>query len=118
MISEKNISVGKIWEILDEVFDPEIPVISIVDLGIVREVRFFSSPTGGGREGAEVLITPTYSGCPAMDVIAMDIKMRLMENGFTNVKITQQLSPAWTTDWMTEKGKERLKRIWYRTACG
>jgi ring-1,2-phenylacetyl-CoA epoxidase subunit PaaD len=82
-----------------------VPVISIVDLGIVRDVRLMSSP----EEGAEIVITPTYSGCPAMDMIAMEIRMKLIENGYTNFKISQQLSPAWTTDWMTEKGKQRLK---------
>lgn len=99
----------KILSILEQVTDPEIPVLSIIDLGIVRDVRLISAPTGGGREGAEIFITPTYSGCPAMDMIAMNIKMELMQHGFTHVKITQQLSPAWTTDWMTENGKEKLR---------
>lgn len=96
-----------IWKILEDVCDPEIPVLSITDLGIVRKVNVI--PGNVGKENVEVVITPTYSGCPAMDMIAMDIKMKLLENGFANVNITQQLSPAWTTDWMTEKGKEKLK---------
>lgn len=98
-----------IWQILEQITDPEIPVLSIVDLGIVRDVKV-SPPTGGGDlEGAEIIITPTYSGCPAMDMIAMNIRMALLQNGFTKIKITQQLSPAWTTDWMTESGKQKLK---------
>ena len=108
MVVEAEISTKKIWEILATISDPEIPVLSIVDLGIVRDVKIFSSPTGGGWEGA-IFITPTYSGCPAMDMISMNIRMELLQHGFTNFKITQQLSPAWTTDWMTEKGKEKLK---------
>lgn len=106
---EKNISAQQIWQILEQVTDPEIPVLSIVDLGIVRDVRISSSPTGGGQEGAEIFITPTYSGCPAMDVIAINIRMALLQHGVPWIKITQQLSPAWTTDWMTEKGKEQLR---------
>jgi ring-1,2-phenylacetyl-CoA epoxidase subunit PaaD len=107
MILETNISSKEIWEILEQITDPEIPVLSIVDLGIVRDVKV--STVGGDLEGVEVYITPTYSGCPAMDVISINIRMELMQKGFKNVKITQQLSPAWTTDWMTEKGKAQLK---------
>ena len=102
MILEKNISSKKAWQILEQITDPEIPVISIVDLGIVRDVHV-------DENTVEIFITPTYSGCPAMDVISMNIRMELLQNGFTNIKITQQLSPAWTTDWMTEEGKEKLK---------
>ena len=102
MILEKNISSKKIWQLLEQITDPEIPVLSIIDLGIVRDVHV-------EENNVEVFITPTYSGCPAMDMIAVNIKMELLQEGFTNIKITQQLSPAWTTDWMTEKGKEKLK---------
>ena len=102
MILEKNISSKKVWQILEQITDPEIPVISIIDLGIVRDILV-------DENNVEIFITPTYSGCPAMDVISMNISMELLENGFKNVKITQQLSPAWTTDWMTEEGKEKLK---------
>ena len=107
MVVEAEISTKKIWEILATISDPEIPVLSIVDLGIVRDVKV--SLSGGDLEWAEIFITPTYSGCPAMDMIAINIRMELLQQGFTNIKITQQLSPAWTTDWMTEKGKEKLK---------
>ena len=102
MVAENIISSKQIWQILEQITDPEIPVISIIDLGIVRDIKV----TGNN---IEIIITPTYSGCPAMDVISMNIKMELLQQGFKNSKITQQLSPAWTTDWMTGKGKEKLK---------
>lgn len=91
-----------IWTLLEEVKDPEVPVLSILDLGIVRSVQWKG-------EQLHIVITPTYSGCPAMDVISMDIRLKLIEKGYRNVVIEQQLSPAWTTDWMTEAGKEKLK---------
>ena len=82
--------------------DPEVPVLSILDLGIVRDVKI------SGDE-VEVLITPTYSGCPAMDAISFDIRLKLAEHGYKKIIITSLLSPAWTTDWMSEAGKEKLK---------
>lgn len=91
-----------ILNILEDVCDPEVPVLSILDLGIVRDVRFT-------QEQVEIVITPTYSGCPAMDAISMDIRLKLLEHNYRNIKITHVLSPAWTTDWMSEKGKEKLK---------
>ncbi len=90
-----------IWSILQQVPDPEIPVLSILDLGIVRDVKI------NGDE-IEIVITPTYSGCPAMDMISMDIRLKLIEHGYKNIKISSILSPAWTTDWMTEDGKRKL----------
>jgi ring-1,2-phenylacetyl-CoA epoxidase subunit PaaD len=90
-----------IWSLLETVTDPEVPVLSVVDLGIIREVRMTE-----GRP--EIVITPTYSGCPAMDVIRMNIRMVLLQHGYTDVRLTTVLSPAWTTDWMSEKGKEKL----------
>lgn len=92
----------KILNILSSVNDPEIPVLSVIDLGIAREVKMHD-------ETVELIITPTYSGCPAMDFIGINIRKALSDNGFYNIKITHQLSPAWTTDWMTEEGKEKLK---------
>ena len=92
----------KILTILQEVCDPEIPVLSILDLGIVRDIKM------NGDE-IEVIITPTYSGCPAMDMIAMNIRLALIEKGYSKIKITSVLSPAWTTEWMSEAGKEKLK---------
>ena len=99
----------KILSILETVTDPEVPVLSIIDLGIVRDIILSPSPLVEKGLGVEVFITPTYSGCPAMDVISMNIRMALLQNGFSNIKITQQLSPAWTTDWITEEGKNKLK---------
>jgi ring-1,2-phenylacetyl-CoA epoxidase subunit PaaD len=93
---------SKIWSLLEEVNDPEVPVLSVVDLGIVREIR-------AGEEEIEIIITPTYSGCPAMDMIRTNIRMKLMEQGYPDVKLTTVLSPAWTTDWMSERGKEKLR---------
>jgi ring-1,2-phenylacetyl-CoA epoxidase subunit PaaD len=95
----------KLWQILQEVKDPEIPVLSIVDLGIVRSVQ--PSLSGEGT----IIITPTYSGCPAMDIIRMDIRLKLLEHGYKNIDIKQSLSPAWTTDWITEDGKRKLKEF-------
>jgi len=91
-----------LWSYLEEIKDPEIPVLSIVDLGIVREVTI-------DDETVTVTITPTYTGCPAMDMIAASIKMELMARGCTDVQVKFVISPAWTTDWMTEKGKQQLK---------
>ncbi|WP_207393295.1 1,2-phenylacetyl-CoA epoxidase subunit PaaD [Duganella aceris] len=94
---------AQVWAWLAEVSDPEIPVISIVDLGIVRDVRL-------AADGAcDVTITPTYSGCPAMQVIADAITDALHAHGLQTVRLHNQLSPAWTTDWMSEDGKAKLK---------
>jgi ring-1,2-phenylacetyl-CoA epoxidase subunit PaaD len=100
----KELSEESLWELLREVKDPEIPVLSVLDLGIVRDVKI-------NGEKIEIVITPTYSGCPAMDVISMDIRLKLIEKGYRDVVVTQQLSPAWTTDWMTAEGREKLKQF-------
>ncbi len=92
----------EVWKILETVNDPEVPVLSIIDLGIVRDVKIDS-------DKITIIITPTYTGCPAMDVINMNIRMVLLENGFNNIEIKNILSPAWTTDWMSETGKQKLK---------
>jgi ring-1,2-phenylacetyl-CoA epoxidase subunit PaaD len=102
MATQEKISAEKVWSILQTVTDPEVPVLTIIDLGIVRDVLIKG-------DKVEVIITPTYSGCPAMDVISMNIRMALMQEGITNLSIQQALSPAWTTDWMTETGKQKLK---------
>ncbi len=112
MVSSITISTNTIWKILEEVYDPEIPVLSIVDLGIVRDIQVNSSATGedlGEGKTVSIFITPTYSGCPAMDIISINIRMALLQNGIKNFNIQQQLSPAWTTDWMTEEGKQKLR---------
>lgn len=94
--------VSDIWKWLEEVTDPEVPVLTIVDLGVVRAVEVKD-------EKVEVIITPTYSGCPAMDVIGQNIRQTLANKGVKNPKVTLVLSPAWTTDWMSAQGKEKLK---------
>jgi ring-1,2-phenylacetyl-CoA epoxidase subunit PaaD len=91
---------------LKDVTDPEVPVLSILDLGIVRNIAIRKKE---GDTSVNITITPTYSGCPAMDVIAIGIRMALAGHGIRKVTIEQQLSPAWTTDWMTEEGKIKLK---------
>jgi ring-1,2-phenylacetyl-CoA epoxidase subunit PaaD len=90
-----------IWDWLDQVPDPEIPVISVVDLGIVRKVAW-------DGDTLEVAVTPTYSGCPATSVIAMDIETVLYDRGVRNVRITTQIAPPWTTDWLSDKGRDKL----------
>ncbi|MEO5890981.1 MAG: 1,2-phenylacetyl-CoA epoxidase subunit PaaD [Ferruginibacter sp.] len=98
----------EIWDILETVADPEIPVLSVIDLGIIRKVTLLPA-TDPGANSVEIFITPTYSGCPAMDAINFDIRLKLAEHGYKNIIVTSILSPAWTTDWMSEAGKEKLK---------
>jgi len=93
---------SEIIEYLSEIRDPEIPVLSITDLGILRSVEI-------SDEKVTVKITPTYSGCPAMDMIRDEIRDSLMSHGVVNFSIEQVLSPAWTTDWMTDTGKQKLR---------
>lgn len=102
MLTTNKIFEKEIWSILEEVKDPEVPVLTVIDLGIIREIKINGADV-------EIIITPTYSGCPAMDVIKINIQMTLLSHGFKNVKVTQVLSPAWTTDWMSEEGKRKLK---------
>lgn len=96
-------SVTSLWKSLEQVTDPEIPVISVIELGIVRNLDI------DAENNCVVTITPTYSGCPAMDVIAQEITTALQKLGVKQVKIVHQLSPAWTTDWMHESGKAKLR---------
>lgn len=95
-------SIDEAWAVLEGLSDPEIPVISLRELGILREIR-------EADDGLEVVITPTYSGCPAMEQIEDDVRALLAKNSI-KAKVVTQLSPAWTTDWMTEEGKEKLRR--------
>jgi ring-1,2-phenylacetyl-CoA epoxidase subunit PaaD len=97
-----TVAAEQVWAWLGEVPDPEIPVISVVDLGIVRAVAW---------DGDEcvVTITPTYSGCPAMQVIAEAVTAALHAHGVAQVRLVNRLSPAWTTDWMSEAGKLALR---------
>lgn len=92
----------KLFEILETVSDPEIPVLSIMEMGVVRSASIVNGIV-------EIEITPTYSGCPAMDVIADDIKSAFKEKGF-EAKVNLVLSPAWTTDWITPKGRAALEK--------
>src|SRR5947209_14444540 len=105
-LNSKGDLVARTRAAIEEVCDPEIPVLTIADLGVLRSIE-------SADDGAiEVTITPTYSGCPAMDVIGFDIKMALAKAGIDIARVRQVLSPAWTTDWMSEAGKAKLR------ACG
>ncbi len=97
MVNEKEI-----WTYLEEVFDPEIPVLTIVDLGIVRKVALTNNHV-------QVSITPTYTGCPAMKLIEDQIVEKLNEKGISDVGVDLVISPAWTTDWISEEGKNKLR---------
>jgi len=101
-------TVEQIWDWLAEVPDPEIPVISVVDLGIVREVHWHESDDA--EPELHVAITPTYSGCPATEVIGKDIETALREHGIRCLRLKQRLAPAWTTDWISPTGREKLRQ--------
>lgn len=91
-----------VWNLLDGVPDPEIPVISVVELGVVRDVKV-------DDDAVEIKLTPTYIGCPALHVFEDDIINKLKENGFNEIKITKVYAPAWTTDWLSEDAKRKLR---------
>jgi ring-1,2-phenylacetyl-CoA epoxidase subunit PaaD len=93
------------WAVLDTVPDPEVPALSLRDLGVVREVN----PAPGGDEGLEVVLTPTYSGCPATEVIAASVRQALEEQGLGPVTVRHRLAPPWTTDWISEAGLRKLR---------
>ena len=92
----------EIYSWLEEVSDPEVPVLSIIDLGVVRNVSFENNTW-------LITLTPTYSGCPAMQTMEEEILLKLKERGLSTVKILTTLSPAWTTDWLSENGRKKLK---------
>ena len=92
---------ARAWQAAAGVCDPEIPVLTIVDLGMLRDVKVAGS-------AVEVVITPTYSGCPAMSMIALEIETALHAAGIAEARVTTTLSPAWTTDWMSEEGRRKL----------
>ncbi len=92
-----------IRSLLEQVHDPELPVLSIVDLAIVRDIKY------NNDDELEITITPTYSGCPAMDMIALEIKTILLQHNIHDFKVTTTLIPAWTTDWMSQEAKDKLK---------
>lgn len=96
-------TVDQIWDWLGEVPDPEIPAISLVDLGIIRDVSL--------EDGTCIVtVTPTYSGCPATSVINMDIETALRAKGLDKIELKRQLSPAWTTDWLSTEGRKKLEK--------
>ncbi|MCW2287133.1 1,2-phenylacetyl-CoA epoxidase subunit PaaD [Leucobacter luti] len=92
---------ARVWDIAAQVPDPEVPVLTIEDLGVLRAVAVT-------EDGARVVLTPTYSGCPAIDQMRDDVTSRLHEAGYERVDVTTTLSPAWTTDWMSAAGKQKL----------
>ncbi|MHC6222083.1 1,2-phenylacetyl-CoA epoxidase subunit PaaD [Arthrobacter sp. MMS24-S77] len=110
-LKAKQTAEQKAWGIAATVCDPEIPVLTIEDLGILRNVRVTEeqSADGGLVPAVQVTITPTYSGCPAMDAIRDDLKTAFKEAGYPSVYVELVLAPAWTTDWMTEQGKAKLQ---------
>jgi ring-1,2-phenylacetyl-CoA epoxidase subunit PaaD len=93
---------SRVWAAAGAVPDPEVPVLTIADLGVLRDAEVRDDGT------AVVTITPTYSGCPAMDLIRRDVEDAVRNAGFTAVEVRTALSPAWTTDWMTEEGRRAL----------
>ena len=99
-------AVDQAWQLLESLTDPEIPVVTLRELGILRDVR--SVLAQDGSEQLEVVITPTYSGCPAMGQIEDDVRNLLNEHGFHG-RVVTQLAPAWTTDWMTSEAKDKLR---------
>lgn len=95
-------STEQVWDWLHQVPDPEIPVISLTDLGIIRDVAWED-------DTCVVTVTPTYSGCPATSIINLDIETALRGHGIDKIELRRQLSPAWTTDWMSEQGRKKLE---------
>ena len=99
-------ALAHVWQLLESLTDPEIPVVTLRELGILRDVR--SAVAQDGTELLEVIITPTYSGCPAMGQIEDDVHNLLQAHGLKG-KVKTQLAPAWTTDWITPEAKEKLR---------
>ncbi|CUH68745.1 1,2-phenylacetyl-CoA monooxygenase, subunit D [Thalassovita gelatinovora] len=95
-------STEQVWDWLHLVPDPEIPVISLTDLGIIRDVQWED-------DTCVVTVTPTYSGCPATSIINLDIETALRGHGIDKIELRRQLSPAWTTDWMSQAGRKKLE---------
>ena len=93
----------EIFSLLSAIVDPEIPVLTIEEIGMLRDVIIMN-------DGCEVILTPTYTGCPAMGIIEADIKALLHEKGLKNVQVKMVFSPAWTTDWMNDTAKEKMKQ--------
>jgi len=103
MVNAETVTAEQLWIWLAQIPDPEIPVISIVDLGVVRDVSVM-------QDNVKVVITPTYSGCPAMREIAESITSKLTGHGVKHLSLQTQIAPAWTTDWMSDTGKTKLEQ--------
>jgi len=108
LITSTRATLEQVWAWLGEVLDPEIPVISVVDLGIVRDVRWEHD---GDDVRLVVTVTPTYSGCAATAVIAREIEATLCEHGIEALRLQTRISPPWTTDWISETGRRRLREF-------
>lgn len=104
MVNAMSDPTERVWQALEGVMDPEIPVVSVVDMGIIRAV-------GVGVEGVTVTMTPTFSGCPALDVMRRDIMAAVRELGVGQVTVQVVLHPPWSTEWISEAGRERLRRF-------
>jgi ring-1,2-phenylacetyl-CoA epoxidase subunit PaaD len=102
MVNELDERVRAIWDVTAEVPDPEMPMLTLTDLGVLRSVEIDDD------ERVRVTITPTYSGCPALESMHADLRVRLHEAGFRDVEVRTVLSPAWSTDWISERGLRRL----------
>ncbi|MEQ1535502.1 MAG: 1,2-phenylacetyl-CoA epoxidase subunit PaaD [Burkholderiaceae bacterium] len=100
---DHELTVAFAWEVLHTVLDPEVPVVSICDLGIVRDVQM------QGECGLNVVLTPTYSGCPATEIIATQATNALAKAGFNPVNLTTTYAPAWTSDWISAEGRDKLR---------
>lgn len=104
-----NSGYAKIWDVLDSVCDPELPGLTIWDLGILQDIKMDEVDSLDSQ--IEVIVTPTYSGCPAVDTIINDITKALKQSGYSNINVKVALSPAWTTEMMSPAGKAHLKSI-------
>ena len=102
MTTDTRPSPAEVWDWLGSVPDPEIPVISVTDLGIVRDVAWRD-------DTLVVTVTPTYSGCPATAIINLDIETALRAHGIDKLRLERRISPAWTTDWISAEGREKLR---------
>jgi len=111
----QNPETTRLYDLLSEVVDPEIPVLTLQDLGVLRDISI-----NGGE--VKVSITPTYAGCPALETMRSDIEKTLAAAGYEQVTVEQVLSPAWSTDWMTPSGREKLRKYGIAppvsTTCG
>ena len=113
-ISKTDARALSVRAMLNAVVDPEIPVLTIAEMGVLRDVAVETlglGEGGGASERVTVTITPTYSGCPAMAVIEMDIRDVLLQAGFGEVRVETVLAPAWTTDWLADTGREKLRAL-------